>query len=344
LQSDQVTESLLTESESDLFGIMTGAFRAQLLSVALKRDLFTYLSSKSLKLGQLCEHLKIPRKPCLLFLESLVAIKLLKKTGEYYGNSSMSATYLVKGRPEYQGANVKLFESLYDACRELETALVEDKPTTTNFAYFFDDGDDISSDYANLMHESGVVPTLLLMEYYDFSDSKWLLDVGGGSGRLAATLTSQYSGLGVVLFDLPQICAQAQDYLTPFPSLSSRIEIFNGNFLRDSFPEGPDTILMMRIVHDWPDDTAQLLLRKAYKALPPGGKILIYETMRTSDDVPDETFAISLLMQLISPAGKIRSFNEVSDMLREARFTNIEVTPTAYMYTLVSAEKPLTNI
>jgi len=303
LQGDQIVESLLTESESELFGIMTGAFRAQLLAVALKRDLFTYLAYKSFKLEQLSEHLQIPKAPCKIFLESLVAIKLLKKSGDTYGNSSMASTYLVKGRPEYQGANVKLFESLYDACKELENSLAEDKPTTTNFAYFFDDGDDISSNYANLMHESGVVPTLLLMEYYDFSNSKWLLDVGGGSGRLAATLTSQYSGLGVVLFDLSQICAQAQDYLTPFPTLNSRIEIYPGNFLLDAFPEGPDTILMMRIVHDWSDDTARLLLRKAFTALPPGGRLLIFETMRASDDVPDDTFAISLLMQLISPAG-----------------------------------------
>ncbi len=323
---------------------MTGAFRTQLLAVALKRDLFTYLSNKSLNLAHLREHLKIPENPCALFLDSLVAINLLEKEGDFYGNSPISATYLVKGRPEYQGANVKLFESLYDACRELETALVEDAPTTTNFAYFFGDGDNLSSNYADLMHESGVVPALLLMEYHDFSDSKWLLDVGGGSGRLAATLTSQYSNLGVVLFDLPQICAQAQDYLTPFPALNSRIEIFPGDFFRDDFPEGPDTIIMMRVLHDWPDDTVKLLLRKAFKALPPGGRLLIYETMRASADTPDETFAISLLMQLISPAGKIRSYGEVSRMLGEARFTNVEVTPTAYLYTLITAEKPKTGL
>jgi len=319
---------------------MTGAFRSQLLAVALKRDLFTYLSNQSLNLDQLIEHLKIPKKPCTLFLDSLVAIKLLDKTDGYYSNSAISGTYLIKGRPEYQGANVKLFESLYDAARDLEKALVDDQPTTTNFSYFFGDGDTVDSNYPNLMHESGVVPALLLMEFYDFSDSKWLLDIGGGSGRLAATLTSQYSDLGVVLFDLPQICAQAQDYLTPFPALNSRIEIFPGDFFRDDIPEGPDTIIMMRVLHDWPDDTVKLLLRKAFKALPPGGRLLIFETMKSEDGVPDETFAISLLMQLISPAGRIRSYGEVSEMLTSARFTNISVTPTAYLYTLVTAEKP----
>ena len=323
---------------------MTGAFRAQLLAVALKRDLFTYLSGQSLTLEKLVEHLKIGKDPCTLFLDSLVAIKLLEKKNGQYGNSVISATYLVKGRPEYQGANVKLFESLYDACRELETALVDDAPTTTDFAYFFGDGDTVTSDYARLMHESGVVPALLLMEFYDFDDSKWLLDVGGGSGRLAATLTSQYNNLGVVLFDLPQICAQAQDYLTPFPALNSRIEIYPGDFFRDDFPEGPDTVIMMRVLHDWPDDTVKLLLRKAYKALPPGGRLLIYETMRSEDGVPDETFAISLLMQLISPAGKIRSHGEISKMLTDARFTDINVVPTAYLYTLITGEKPHTDI
>ena len=302
---------------------MTGAFRSQLLAVALKRDLFTYLSNHDANLEQLCDRLKISKEPCKLFLDGLVAIRLLEKSGDSYSNSVISSTYLVKGRPEYQGANVKLFESLYDACRELETALVDDTPTTTNFSYFFGNDDSVATNYSELMHESGVVPALLLMEYYDFSDSKWLLDVGGGSGRLAATLTSQYSGLGVGLFDLEAVCAQAQDYLTPLPALSSRIEIFPGNFIREEFPEGPDTIVMMRVLHDWPEDTARLLLRKAYKALPPGGKLLVYETMRTSDDVPDETFAISMLMQLISPAGKIRSFGEISRFLEDAQFTNI---------------------
>ena len=96
----------------------------------------------------------------------------------------------------------------------------------------------------------------------------------------------------------------------------------------------------MRILHDWPDDKAMVLLEKAYRALPPGGRVLIYETMRSSESQPDETFAIALLMLLISPAGKIRSTNEIAGMLENAKFTDIDVTPTAYLYTLVAGRKP----
>ena len=319
---------------------MTGFFGTRLLSVAMQRDIFTHLYHSPQTFEQTRDYLKFPDRPCRIFLDGLVVLGLLAKEGDRYRNSAVAETYLVKGRSEFQGANVKLFGNLYDACRELEAALVSDSPTTTSFAYFFGDDDASSANYAEIMHESGVVPSLLLMEHWDFGESEWLLDVGGGSGRLAATLASQYASLNVILFDPPPICDQAQDYLTPFPALSNRVEIYPGDFFRDDLPDGADTIVMMRVLHDWPDDTVRMLLRKAYKALRPGGRLLVYETMRRSDDKPDETFAISMLMLLISPAGKIRSFREISDLVREARFTNVEVIPTAYLYSLIVGEKP----
>ena len=319
---------------------MTGFFAARLLAVALKRDLFTHFAGRSAKLDEIRAYLNFPHRPCAVFLDGLVAVGLLEQAGDRYRNAMVAETYLVKGRPEYQGANVKLFDSIYQVCNDLEVALAEDAPTTTNFAYFFDDEDLHSSNYAELMHDSGVVPSLLLMEYCDFSDSRCLLDVGGGSGRLAATLASQYPHLDIKLFDLPRICMQAQDYLTPFPALAARIGTHPGDFFRNDFPDGADTIVMMRILHDWPDDKAMVLLEKAYRALPPGGRVLIYETMRSSESQPDETFAIALLMLLISPAGKIRSTNEIAGMLENAKFTDIDVTPTAYLYTLVAGRKP----
>jgi hypothetical protein len=41
-----------------------------------------------------------------------------------------------------------------------------------------------------------------------------------------------------------------------------------------------DVILMGHILHDWDLDQKKMLLAKAHSALPPGGAVVIYDSIR----------------------------------------------------------------
>ncbi len=73
-------------------------------------------------------------------------------------------------------------------------------------------------------------------------------------------------------FDLPPIQPIFEEYLTTF-GLQDRLRFFAGNFFNDDFPSA-DVLIMGHILHDWDLQEKQLLLNKAYKALPTDGPSL----------------------------------------------------------------------
>jgi demethylspheroidene O-methyltransferase len=71
---------------------------------------------------------------------------------------------------------------------------------------------------------------------------------------------------------LPSVVARAAAAGAP-------IERYGGDFLADPLPPGADLISFVRVLHDHDDADVLRLLRAAFAALAPGGRILIAEPM-----------------------------------------------------------------
>jgi 3-hydroxy-5-methyl-1-naphthoate 3-O-methyltransferase len=339
----ETLETHFSSSEKNLFQLMTGFFASKLLAVAVDLDLFTWLSGKPRSFEDIRAHFGLAERPCRTLLDALLNIQLLQKKGALYSNSDMSETLLVQGRPDYQGPHVRLLDNLYTACDQLRSAIFEDRPISTDYSYFFNtegNGGGVTR-YSTLMHESSLAPAMVLPQYWDFSESQVVMDVGGGYGRLCLTLVSQYPHLKTILFDLPEVCQQAGQLLETYPrGLAGRVRLQPGNFFQDAWPTDPDTIVMMRITHDWPRERVEVLFRQAFDALPTGGRLLIYETLKDQGPFPGDAALISMLLLLISPGGECRTFAELKQLLKNAGFSSIELIPTIYFYGLIVAEKP----
>lgn len=335
-----MAEQTFSPSEKSLFQMMTGFFASKLLAVAVELDLFTWLSERLRSFDEVREHFGFAERPCRIFLDALLSLKLLEKKNDLYHNSCLAETLLVRGQPDFQGPHIRLFDSLYLACNDLKAALFENRPVSRDYTYFFDpEGEEVTR-YGPLMHDTSLIPAMVLPHCWDFSESRRVLDVGGGYGRLCLTLVSQYPELETILFDLPEVCKKAKELLRNYPHLARRIHIHPGDFFCDDFPQGADTIVMMRITHDWPREQVEVLLRKAFAALPQGGRLLLYETLKDEGPDPGDAALISLLLLLISPGGECRTFAEMRTLLTEVGFSCIELIPTVYLYSLVVAEKP----
>ena len=335
------TAAVFSSSEKDIFQMMTGFFTSKLLSVGVELDLFTWLSSHSRSFNEIQARFNFAERPCRIFLDTLVSLGLLVLDNTDYRNSPLADTLLVRGRPDFQGPHVQLFDHLYLACANLKTALMENRPVSQDYSYFFEADQKEVTRYSSLMHESSIVPAMVLPQYWDFSESRRVMDIGGGYGRLCLTLASQCPALKLMLFDLPEVCEKARLSLAAYPQhLTSRISLQPGNFFQEELPQGADTIVMMRVMHDWPQEHVKLLAAKAFAALPSGGTLLIYETFKDQGPRPGDAALISLLLLLISPGGECRTFAEMYSLLQEVGFTSIELIPTVYFYGLLVAKKP----
>ena len=330
-----------TPQEKKLFEMMTGFFRSKILSISVERDLFTWVSRRPRKLEHFQKHLGFPERPALIFMDALVNMGLLVVADGTFKNSSMAAKYLVRGRLAYQGHNISLFDSLYESGADLVGVLESGQPNNKSYTYFFDNNsvEQNVDEYSTHMHESATGPVMVLHEIVDFSETKKILDVGGGYGRTCMTLVSQYSDLEAILFDLPEVCERARKKLDGF-WLSHRITVHPGDFFVDDFPSGADTILMMRITHDWSDQHLRILFKKAYDALPSGGRLLVYETIKKEErGSPGDAAMVSLLLLMISPGGVCRTPGDLARILKDVGFATTEVLHAIYIYSVIEARK-----
>jgi demethylspheroidene O-methyltransferase len=181
--------------------------------------------------------------------------------------------------------------------------------------------------YSNLMAQSQQLISQDIVEACSFADRRCLLDVGGGEGRFAAQVALTYDHLDVRLFDLAPVSDRASRALQA-QGLGGRVRCIAGNFLHDPLPAGADIISLVRIIHDHDDQSALIVLRAAYTALPRGGRLLIAEPMADTpgaEPIGDAYFGFYLLAM---GRGRPRTMTELKLLLHKAGFHSIRPLPT----------------
>jgi SAM-dependent methyltransferase len=156
---------------------------------------------------------------------------------------------------------------------------------------------------------------------YDFSAVRRLVDVGGGSGALLATILDAAPQVEGVLLDRPAAVEQARR------RLAGRAECVAGDFFA-AVPAGADAYLLSRVIHDWPDDDAIRILRSCRAAMAPGARLLLVEAVlpERAADAP-EAIRMDLHM-LILFGGRERTEREYARLLGAAGLALRRVIPT----------------
>ncbi|HKP56988.1 MAG TPA: methyltransferase [Polyangiales bacterium] len=169
--------------------------------------------------------------------------------------------------------------------------------------------------------------TTALLRAFDFSEVSHVVDVGGGHGRLVASLLRAYPRLRATLFDLPQVASGARELLDP-AGLGARCDVASGDFF-ESVPAGGEVYLLKSVIHDWDDDKATQLLSRCREAMTPVSRLLVIERLVGDPSEASEAklFDINMLTIL---GGRERTQYEHQALLHTAglRLTRIISTPS----------------
>jgi ubiquinone/menaquinone biosynthesis C-methylase UbiE len=157
---------------------------------------------------------------------------------------------------------------------------------------------------------------------YDFSRFQMLVDVGGGYGALLSAILQRTPQLRAVLFDRPEVISGARTHLESAGVLD-RCQVVGGDFFH-GVPQGGDAYLFSRVIHDWNDERATLLLSQCRRAIQPGGTLLLVEEVLLPGDAPCRG-KVSDLNMLDGPGGQ----REYRRLYTAAGFELEEVMPTA---------------
>ena len=181
--------------------------------------------------------------------------------------------------------------------------------------------------YSALMAASVTAVAEQLLDSYDVSRHRRLLDVGGGEGRFLAAVRARVPELELGLFDLPAVVERAR----------ARVDVVDGfhpgNFRTGPIPVGYDCITLVRIVHDHDDAVVLQLLTQVRRALPPGGTLLIVEPMQRESGADRVGAAYFGWYLLAMGSGRVRTPAEIGALVTAAGFTRWKSRPTALALT-----------
>jgi SAM-dependent methyltransferase len=156
--------------------------------------------------------------------------------------------------------------------------------------------------------------TELMLQHYDFSRFRTVLDVGGGNGSTLRGLLTAHPGLRGQLLDRPQVVEDARSLLVE-AGLGERVELLAGDFFQD-VPGKADCVIMRHVLHDWSDEAAMAILRHSRPALEEGGRLLIVEKVITPGNDPEFVKLLDLNMMAIG--GKERTESQYRALLEGA--------------------------
>jgi SAM-dependent methyltransferase len=178
-----------------------------------------------------------------------------------------------------------------------------------------------------------VVPAAL--EAYDFGDISLLVDVAGGHGQVLTSILQKHPRMRGILFDVDHVIAGAVPRLEQ-AGVSDRCSTATGDFFK-AVPEGGDAYIMKHIIHDWDDERALKILANIRKAIKPGGRIILLESVLASSNEPDFGKLIDLEM-LVMPGGRERTADEFRALFQRAGFSVAKIVPTKSPLSVIEAK------
>ena len=149
---------------------------------------------------------------------------------------------------------------------------------------------------------------------------KKLVDVGGGHGRNLAEILKRNPGMQGILYDMPHAFDGGKKTVARMPGWPTAASVISGDFFV-SVPAGADAYLVSRVIHDWDDEKSVAILKVIRKAIAPGGRLLLLETMVRPAEPDSAVYSVlSDLNMLVLTGGCERTEAEYRALYRAAGF------------------------
>jgi ubiquinone/menaquinone biosynthesis C-methylase UbiE len=330
--------------DSALWDVVFGAYGKPAVMVAHKLGLFPLLDEKPRTTEEVCGALKIAQRPAETLLAVSASLGFVRRQGERFRLTALSEDYLLPGSPTYFGSYFDLIINNYSVCSidSLEKAVLTDQPQVYGGAEVFkshQEQAELARNFTRAMHSISMGPALAWPSKLNLSKHRVMLDIAGGSGAHSIGATLKWPKLQAVVFDLAPVCEVAREFAA-MQGPRGRIATHVGDMWKDPFPEA-DVHFYSNIFHDWSPEKCRFLARKSSVALSSGGRIIVHEALYNNQKTgPFTAGAYSMIMLGWTAGGRQHAGKEIAQMLNDAGFTRIQITPTFGVMSIVTGRKP----
>ena len=259
--------------------LATAYWYSAALFTAIENGLFALLAEKGMTAAELADRLQWDPQAAERFLQALCSLGLLCLSEERYFNTVLSAEYLAPGKKCYQGDSILWRKYLSAGWRELGDCLKAGGRVS-----YPDDAacGELEQRIKRYMRAMDNVARAKVQEilplFAGLFDEGEILDLGAGSGAMAAGFLECFPGMKATLVDLQQVIPVTAKMIKE-RGLAGRVHFEGANLLEAwNLPEGHyDLLILSNIVHAYSETEISGILSRAARMLKAGGYLLIHD-------------------------------------------------------------------
>ena len=298
------------KSVEDLMETAHGYQKSMALFVALRLDVFSALEGGPADARTLARRLSADPRNLSILLNAMVAMGLLSKAREKYRNVPVARDFLSSGPCS------KRFILLHHLDCWGDWSALEKKVRGGRKGRTLPG--DYQENFIRGMEDNSRERAVLVAGRISLRAGERVLDLGGGPGTYAVEWAKRYPGTEITVFDTPETLAVTRKILRE-KGASRLVRLREGDFLKDPLGGPYDFIWISQILHAYSEKESLLLLRKARRALAPGGRVAVQEfLLKESKTAPPGPAFFSVHMAAVTEGGRAYSAGEIASLLRSA--------------------------
>ncbi|HEY0005912.1 MAG TPA: methyltransferase [Pyrinomonadaceae bacterium] len=316
---------------SHIMQLGLGFWASKTLLSAVELGLFTELAGGAMSAETINARLNLHPRSVRDFLDALVSLRMLERDGEgLYSNTPETEMFLDRAKPSYIGGILEMASKrLYPYWGSLTEALKTGRPQNEaksggNFFETLYADPERLEDFLSAMTGLSLGAARAIAQKFPWTNYQTFIDIGGAQGGVPVQVALEHTHISGGIFDLPAVGPVFEKYVARH-GLSDRLRFYAGDFFKDPLPSA-DVLVMGHILHDWNMEEKQMLLKKAFDALPSGGALIVFEAL-IDDERRENTFGLlmSLNMLIETPGGFDYTGADCSHWMREAGFRETRV-------------------
>ncbi len=301
-------------------------------------NLFTILTPTPLSIQEVARKIGGDIRALTILLDALTAMGLLTKQMSQYHCPGDISSSLSAHSPNSVLPMVLHVAHLWETWSNL-THTVKGLKATEKKGKSFDD--EALINFIGAMHVIAAPQASRIAAAVHPGSATTLLDVGGASGTYTIAFLQAFPGMKATLFDRPPVVEMARKLLAEV-GLMNRVTLVAGDFYKDELPGGHDLAFVSAIIHQNSPQQNLDLYSKVFRALNPGGRIVIRDHVMEPDRTRPKEGAIFAVNMLVGTSGgKTYTFEEIKAGLGQAGFTRVRLLRSGeHMDALVDGFKP----
>lgn len=324
------TKDSAPPSPEHILKLGTGFWASKAVLSAVELAVFTHLAQKPGPLEEVRTRLGLHPRAARDFLDTLVALGLLRRDNGIYANTPDTDLFLDKNKPSYVGGILEMLNArLYGFWNNLTEGLRTGEPQNEAkrgedfFGVLYSDPERLRQ-FLRAMTGVSRGANLAIARKFPWRKYQTFVDAGTAQGDLAAQVALAHPHLRGTGIDLPQAKPIFEDY-TKQLGLAKRLQFAAVDFFKQPLPKA-DVVMMGHILHDWDLAEKKRLIRTAWEALPAGGAFIAYDSV-IDDDRRQNAFGLlmSLNMLIETPGGFDYTGADCMGWMKECGFSETYV-------------------